>query len=340
MCDRLCTPKTDSSLSQPTDACDLSTLLSALCQHTHTHTHRVTAYASALHEHCAGLLQQSGAQECRLSTRCMLVAPDGIAGNVDGDGSIINGSSLGSTNGFKEPALLVHTRTNSDGSEADHSSTIAFWRAAAAALKLQQPACLPITAQFDELRLRSCAARQLQGSQPRADAQQTESAVLRYQQLCEANPAACFMRNASTAADVSQWWTGDSPQETLESSSSWRDRQRLQRIAQSCADSWAVQDRVHVLDKCATRGVGRMPWNNSLTLNRLLVATMDAYESSGCNNTVTFSEAMAVEIALRDLCSDSNCQATSSAAAGRRQAGSRPLVLAVLLAAAAWLALL
>jgi len=121
-------------------------------------------------------------------------------------------------------------------------------------------------------------------------------------------------------------------QEALEQDSSWRKGDRLRRVAEACTSRWAAHDQ-HVTDACATRGVSRTPWNNTLTLNRLVVALMDAYESSACNNTVTFSEALAVERIVDDICSGAGCSVASRAIL----AGSGP-GFALLLAAVAVLA--
>lgn len=112
---------------------------------------------------------------------------------------------------------------------------------------------------------------------------------------------------------------------------------KLQRVAEACSSRWAAGDQ-HVSDACATRGVSRTPWNNTLTLNRLVVALMDAYESSACNNTVTFSEALAVERIVDDVCSGTGCSMASRAILAGSGLGFVPVLAAVAVLAVGLLA--
>lgn len=72
-------------------------------------------------------------------------------------------------------------------------------------------------------------------------------------------------------------------------------------------------------------------------LNRVLVALVDAFESSACNNTVTYSEAMAVQRILDDLCTSTpGCKAAQAAAAPAAARLSLLPLLAVTLLAGWW----
>lgn len=255
-------------------------------------TRRMTAYAGALHEHCAALLEYGGPTDCSSSVRCVYLRPDGSTNSSSSHTSQVNASFLAATNS-----------SSSSGGRPGHA-TAAFWRSVAPVLRLEQPACVLLPVSLDSVRYRACASAQPPAS-PDAVAQH-----------CQESPAACFVRNASDAADFESWWLGPSPQQHLEDSSSWKDAGRLQRVASECMQAWAAKGKL-VTDTCATRGIGASPWNNSLMLNRVLVALVDAFESSGCNNTVTYSEAMAVQRILDDLCTSTpGCKAAQAASAG------------------------
>lgn len=266
----------------------------------------MTAYASALHEHCAGLLQFGGPEDCMNSIRCMYLMPDGTA--IHRNKINANGSNLA------DATFLAAQNTTSRAAGPVITDPV-FWKQAAAVLQLKQPTCVPLLTKLDGLRFTACSWQQL--DQPgKAKLPDQLPAV------CKSNPKACFVVNASIASDMSAWWLEARPQRMLEDNSSWRDPAKLQRVSEFCADKWAARGE-WVKDACATRGVGSQPWNNSLMLNRMVVALVDAFESSACNNTVAYSEAMAVQKIVADLCNQagscprSEDQRSSGSAAGR-----------------------
>lgn len=283
----------------------------------------MVAYLAALHEHCAGLLQFGGPEDCAASIRCVYLQPNGTAkaSNASSDGTVI---------------LLTASNTSSTGGSAGAgtspaAATAAQWKSVASALNLTQPTCLPVPARVERLRYRACLQARGRQSEP------SDLAVEHMAERCRSDPAGCFMRNASSAADFNAWWAGTSPEQNLEDSSSWKAAGSIQRVGEACEAAWAAKGK-RVSDSCATRGIGASPWNNSLMLNRVVVAVVDAYESSACNNTVTFSEAMAVRQIVNDLCVESGCQAPQARASGsaNRVVGVASLLALVL--AVSWLA--
>ena len=234
----------------------------------------------------------------------------------------------GSSN-TREPTFLAATNTSGMGMSPAEAS---YWYPVASQLQLQQEACLPIPIQSQALRMRACVR------QPLPTEDEAHINPQQYLQHCQSNPASCYMRNSSSGADMAAWWTGQTPQEILEGSSSWNQARRLQRSADLCTANSASTQSGYVIDTCATRGAGRTPWNSSLTLSRLVVALMDAYESSACNNTVSHSEALAVERIVKDLCTEVDCKAASAAVSIKSHPGLAA-VLAVALACAAMLLL-
>jgi hypothetical protein len=250
----------------------------------------MTAYAGALHEHCAALLQFGAPSDCSSSVRCVYLQPDGST------------NSSSSHTSQDSASFLAATSSNGSGGGRAGHATAAFWRGVASELRLEQPACVPLPVSLDSMRYRACKSAQ--------DPAASESVA----QHCQESPGNCFVRNASDAGDLQAWWLGSSPEHHLEDSSSWKAAGRLQRVASECSQAWAAKDKL-VSDSCATRGIGAAPWNNSLMLNRVLVALVDAFESSGCNNTVTYSEAMAVQRIVDDLCASTpGCKAAQASA--------------------------
>jgi hypothetical protein len=280
----------------------------------------MTAYASALHEHCAGLLQFGGPDDCINSIRCLYLKPDGTAVHrTQADPSDSKSSNLADSATFL--AASAAARNASSLHSTPPNSDPAFWKQVASAMQLTESTCVPLLSKLDGIRFTACSWQQLQQpNKPKAAADQLPT-------VCQSNPKACFVANASLPSDMEAWWLGARPQRMLEDNSSWKDPSRLQRVSQFCADKWAAKGE-WVTDACATRGVGSMPWNNSLMLNRMVVALVDAFESSACNNTVAFSEAMAVQKIVADLCSQAGCASSGgqgsskSSAASNRAAGS------------------
>lgn len=278
---------------------------------------RMTAYMAALHEHCINLLQIGGPKDCSSSIRCVYLLPNGtlVPPNTS--------SSSGASAVMLSASNALSPGTEAPGSNVANAAAAAdYWKAVAGQLKLQQPACLPDPSLVSSLRFRGCAWQ-------RGDKFQAPSRPLeQLSEVCHGDFGACFTRNASLAGDVEAWWTGAAPRRFLEADSSWS-AERIQTAAGECGRSWHAPDR-RVTDSCATRGVGPAPWNNSVMLNRVIVALVDAFESSACNNTVTFSEAMAVQQIVRDLCVEAGCQPKSSAAAPACSRVSLLLLVALL----------
>jgi hypothetical protein len=201
-------------------------------------------------------------------------------------------------------------------------------------MELKAPTCVPLLSKLDGIRFTACSWQQLeQPNKPKAAADRLPT-------VCQSNPKACFVPNASLSSDMGAWWLGARPQRMLEDNSTWKDPNRLKRVSEFCAEKWAAQGE-WVTDACATRGVGSTPWNNSLMLNRMVVALVDAFESSACNNTVAFSEAMAVQKIVADLCSSAKCsssggQGGTQTSAGRGRAAGPAIAAAAALAASLW----
>lgn len=276
---------------------------------------RRTAYAGALHEHCVNIIEYGGPTDCSSSIRCVYLRPDG---------STNSSSSSYTSQDNASASFLAANNSSSSNSSRPRQATAAFWRSVATALRLEQPACVPKPVSLESMRYRSCASEQPPIS---------PDAVPKH---CQESPAACFVRNASDASDLETWWLGPSPQQHLENDSSWKDAGRLQQVASDCSEAWAAKGKL-VTDTCATRGIGASPWNNSLMLNRVLVALVDAFESSGCNNTVTYSEAMAVQRILDDHCTSTpGCKAAQAAAAQAATPLSLLPLLGVTLLAGWW----
>jgi hypothetical protein len=288
----------------------------------------MVAYLAALHEHCAGLLQFGGPEDCASSIRCVYLQPNGTAqaSTSSSDGNVI-WLTAANTSGIAGSA-----GAGTSSSEASRAAaTAAQWKSVAYALNLTQPICLPVPGRFKWLRYRVCSQARGQQNEP------SDLAVEEVAGLCRADPASCFMRDGGNSADFNAWWAGTVPERNLEDSSSWKAAGSIQRAGETCEAAWASKGK-RVSDSCATRGIGTAPWNNSLMLNRLIVAVVDAYESSACNNTVTFSEAMAVEKIVNDLCVGSGCRAQQARASGGAGGLARvaPWLAAVL--AVLWLA--
>jgi hypothetical protein len=278
---------------------------------------------SALHEHCINLLQVGGAKDCSSSLRCVYLLPNGTVQEtnysdnsniaVSGANALLlsSGAIQGSVQGSRESAA---------------AASAAYWKSVASALKLEQPACLPDPSKVNTLRFRACTWQR--GN----NLLEPVKSLGQLSDMCHSNFQSCFVQNASRAGAVEAWWTGAAPKTFLEQDSSWTNSGKIQEVARRCEASWQAPDR-RVSDVCATRGVGQSPWNNSLLLNRVIVALVDAYESSGCNNTVTFSEAMAVQQILRDLCAEAGCQPQPKSSAGSLVCGGvAGWLLAVVLA--------
>jgi len=168
---------------------------------------RLTAYVSALHEHCAGLLEQDGPQQCEDSTRCQLLPANGEVGRAS-----LSGSST-STNGHPEANFL--TSSNSNSSSMATAADPAYWKFVASSLKLQHLACLPIPAQLDSSRSQACRPQQAAAAgagHSAAAAFPASTGLQQYTKMCEGNPSACLVSNASIAAHMAAWWTGQGPQ--------------------------------------------------------------------------------------------------------------------------------
>lgn len=301
-----------------------------------TPAYRMTAYASALHEHCTGLLQYGGPDDCMNSIRCLYLKPDGTAVHkMQPKLTNSRSSNLADSATFLASASLA-PNSNSSLRSTSPNNDPAFWKQVASAMQLTAPTCVPMLSKLDGIRFTACSWQQLeQPSKPKAAADQLPT-------VCQSNPKACFVANASLSSDMEAWWLGARPKCMLEDNSSWKDPSRLQRVSQFCADKWAAQAE-WVTDVCATRGVGSTPWNNSIMLNRMVVALVDAFESSACNNTVAFSEAMAVQKIVADLCSTAKCSssggspASTQSSAGKARAGASTVAAAAAVAVAAFL---
>jgi hypothetical protein len=289
---------------------------------------------AAAHEHCADILAQGSPSLCRHSIRCAYFGPNGRiqdanatsdgdnATAVDGDGDAANGS------GSRASSFLMSGSNSSSGSSGkphNGNSTgmpLAFWQQVAAGLKLRAPACVPNPRALTQLRQYAC------GRSTTAPRGAAGEALLR---ACTQDPTACFVRDASNQDEAAAWWRGVAPQAALESSSSWRAPGRLSNAAAACSDAWARNTSL-VQAVCATRGTGRGGFGATIRLGRLAVALLDGFEASGCNNTITFSEDMAVQRLVSDLaCSGGTCVARAAASG----AGARPQLAALVPALAA-----
>lgn len=161
---------------------------------------------SALHEHCAGLLEQDGPEQCEDSTRCQLLLANGEVGRA----SLSSSSSTGS-NGHPAASFLTTSNSSSMATAADP----AYWKFVASSLKLQHLACLPIPAQLDNSRSQACRPQQAAAGgagHSAAAASPASTGLQQYTKMCEGNPSGCFVSNASIAANMAAWWTGQGPQ--------------------------------------------------------------------------------------------------------------------------------